>query len=250
MRLGEIANGDQAEFGKPLDGVRVLALEQMQSLPWATQPDGPSRRRDLVKVEPLTGESGRGSRPAMIDPEGRAVGPPSCATTSASGPSASTSRPTRGRELILALAPRFDVLAENFKGGTMRRFGLHYEALADVVDPRLIYLSVSGFGADGQVALRRLAGVRTDRGSDVGHLDDFRRALGDLGTTRRPGRRPRRHRHRAVRRHRRARRASPPASTPASGSTSTWRCSTPWCRSPTSSPTSGRWAWSVATSGR
>jgi formyl-CoA transferase len=148
MRLGEIANGDQAEFGKPLDGVRVLALEQMQSLPWATQLMG-RLGAEIVKVEPLTGESGRGSRPAMTDPEGRAVGATFLRNNLGKRTISVDLKADRGRELILALAPRFDVLAENFKGGTMRRFGLHYEALADV-DPRLIYLSVSGFGADGQ----------------------------------------------------------------------------------------------------
>ncbi len=37
MRVGDVANEDAAKFGKPLDGVRVLALEQMQALPYATQ---------------------------------------------------------------------------------------------------------------------------------------------------------------------------------------------------------------------
>ena len=37
MQLGDIANGDAAPNGKPLDGVRVLAAEQMQALPFATQ---------------------------------------------------------------------------------------------------------------------------------------------------------------------------------------------------------------------
>ena len=37
MRLGDIANADAQEFGKPLDGIRILAAEQMQALPYATQ---------------------------------------------------------------------------------------------------------------------------------------------------------------------------------------------------------------------
>jgi len=36
MRLGDVANAGAARFGKPLDGVRVLALEQMQALQSAT----------------------------------------------------------------------------------------------------------------------------------------------------------------------------------------------------------------------
>ena len=37
MRLGDIANADATPYGKPLDGVRILAAEQMQALPFATQ---------------------------------------------------------------------------------------------------------------------------------------------------------------------------------------------------------------------
>ena len=37
MQLGEVGNAGAAANGKPLDGVRVLALEAMQSLPYCTQ---------------------------------------------------------------------------------------------------------------------------------------------------------------------------------------------------------------------
>ena len=37
MRLGEVRNADRAKWGKPLDGVRGLAAEQMQALPYGTQ---------------------------------------------------------------------------------------------------------------------------------------------------------------------------------------------------------------------
>src|SRR3954463_8929576 len=74
MRLGEIANAAAATYGKPLDGVRVLALEQMQALPYATQLLA-RLGADIVKIEhPEHGESGRASQPAMTDPDGRAVG--------------------------------------------------------------------------------------------------------------------------------------------------------------------------------
>src|SRR3954467_4735579 len=74
MRLGDITNPDAQQHGKPLDGVRVLAAEQMQALPYATQMLA-RFGADVVKVEhPVQGESGRGSSPAMLDPEGRKVG--------------------------------------------------------------------------------------------------------------------------------------------------------------------------------
>ena len=74
MRLGETANPEAQEFGRPLDGVRILAAEQMQALPYATQLLA-RLGAEVVKVEhPVHGESGRGSSPAMTDPEGRTVG--------------------------------------------------------------------------------------------------------------------------------------------------------------------------------
>src|ERR1700682_2112026 len=74
VRLGDVANEDARAFGKPLDGVRVLAAEQMQALPYATQMLA-RLGADVVKVEhPEHGESGRASTPAMLDPNGAEVG--------------------------------------------------------------------------------------------------------------------------------------------------------------------------------
>ena len=74
MKIGDIAHPERSHFGKPLDGVRVLALEQQQALPYATQLMA-RLGADVVKVElPGDGESGRTTLPAMEDPWGRAVG--------------------------------------------------------------------------------------------------------------------------------------------------------------------------------
>ena len=54
----------------------------------------------------------------------------------------------QGRKLFLRLVPNFDVVAENFKAGTMERLGLGYEDVA-AVHPGVIYVSVSGFGHEG-----------------------------------------------------------------------------------------------------
>ena len=74
MRLGEVANEAALANGKPLDGVRILALEQMQALPFATQLLA-RLGADVIKVEhPIDGDLGRGAMPAMADPQGRRVG--------------------------------------------------------------------------------------------------------------------------------------------------------------------------------
>lgn len=58
----------------------------------------------------------------------------------------------RGQELILELASKADVLVENFKVGDLARYGLDYASLAPV-NPRLVYLSITGFGQTGPRAM-------------------------------------------------------------------------------------------------
>ena len=59
MRLGDTANDQARQFGRPLDGVRVLALEQMQALPFATQLMA-RLGAEVIKVEQVgRGDAGR-----------------------------------------------------------------------------------------------------------------------------------------------------------------------------------------------
>jgi crotonobetainyl-CoA:carnitine CoA-transferase CaiB-like acyl-CoA transferase len=123
----------------------VLAAEQMQALPYATQLLA-RLGADVVKVEhPIHGESGRGARPAMIDPEGREVGATFLRNNLNKRSVGIDLKAPAGRDLFLALAPHFDVVAENFKPGTMDRMGLGYRDVA-AVHPSVVYLSISGFG--------------------------------------------------------------------------------------------------------
>jgi crotonobetainyl-CoA:carnitine CoA-transferase CaiB-like acyl-CoA transferase len=145
VQLGDIANEGALPFGKPLDGVRVLAAEQMQALPFATQLLA-RLGADVVKVEhPVHGESGRASSPAMLDPEGRKVGATYLRNNFGKRSVGIDLKSLEGRELFLALVPHFDVIAENFKPGTMDRMGLGYADIAKH-HPRAVYVSISGFG--------------------------------------------------------------------------------------------------------
>lgn len=54
----------------------------------------------------------------------------------------------RGREVLLDLAKRCDVLVENFRAGTLDRLGVGYEQLR-AVNSRLVYCAITGFGTDG-----------------------------------------------------------------------------------------------------
>src|SRR3954468_23801037 len=145
VRLGDTANEGARAYGKPLDGVRVLAAEQMQALPYATQMLA-RLGADVVKVEhPEHGESGRASTPAMGDPAGRNVGATYLRNNFNKRSIGIDLKAPEGRELFLALVPHFDVIAENFKPGTMDRMGLGYADIAPRY-PQTVYVSISGFG--------------------------------------------------------------------------------------------------------
>ncbi|MET0826353.1 MAG: CaiB/BaiF CoA-transferase family protein [Acidimicrobiales bacterium] len=145
MRLGDVVPGEGPDNGKPLDGIRVLAAEQMQALPYATQLLG-RLGAEIVKVEhPVHGESGRGATPAMEDPLGRTVGATFLRNNLSKKSVGLDLKAPAGKQLVLDLVPQFDVVAENFKAGTMDRLGLGYEDVR-AVHSGVIYVSVSGFG--------------------------------------------------------------------------------------------------------
>ncbi|CAM8628862.1 CaiB Predicted acyl-CoA transferases/carnitine dehydratase [Acidimicrobiia bacterium] len=145
MKLGDTANADALPFGKPLEGVRVLALEQMQALPYATQLLT-RLGAEVIKVESVKGgDLGRGSQPSITDPDGRTVGATFLRNNLGKRSICVDLKSTEGKQLILDLAPKFDIVAENFKGGALSRMGLGYDDIA-AVHPAVVYLSVSGFG--------------------------------------------------------------------------------------------------------
>ena len=78
-------------------------------------------------------------------------------------------RDKRGRELIKTLVAKFDVLIENFKPGTMERWGLGYEDLKDI-NPGLIMVRISGFGQTGPYSHKPGYGVVCEAVSGMRHL--------------------------------------------------------------------------------
>jgi len=62
-------------------------------------------------------------------------------------------RKPKGRALLLAMLPRFDVLVENFRTGTMDRWGLDTATLHRA-NPRLVVVRLTGFGQTGPYAAR------------------------------------------------------------------------------------------------
>ena len=138
-------SNDSKDQPLPLEGIRVLAIEQMQAIPMATQLLT-HLGAEVVKVEhPVHGESGRTSAPQLPDSDGNLVGSTYIRNNLNKKSVGIDLKHPRAVELITGLVPKFDVVAENFKAGTMERLGLGYDVLA-AANPALVYVSVSGFG--------------------------------------------------------------------------------------------------------
>jgi crotonobetainyl-CoA:carnitine CoA-transferase CaiB-like acyl-CoA transferase len=133
----------------PLAGVRILALEQMQALPNATQLLA-RFGADVIKVEaPDRGDSGRAAQPAaVVNPGDAPVGATFLRNNSGKRSIAIDLKSDAGRKLVLDLARHVDVVAENLGPGRAQRLGLAYDDVR-AANEAIVYLSISGFGAAG-----------------------------------------------------------------------------------------------------
>lgn len=129
----------------PLGRLRVLDLGQFLAGPYCSQLLA-DMGADVTKIEPPgRGEQGR----TMM---GQAVTGPDTAFFIAVNRNKKSMtldlKTAEGREVFRRLVARADVLVENFRPGVTARLGIDYESLK-VVNPALIYLSISGFGQFG-----------------------------------------------------------------------------------------------------
>lgn len=137
----------QGALESPLAGLRVLDLSRVLAGPFAGRMLC-DLGADVVKVEPPEGDVTRswgkvvGGVPGYYHQQ-NAGKRNICVDLRAPG----------GRELLLALAHEADILIENFRPDVMPRLGLGYETLK-AVNPRLIMLSISGFGQGGPESKR------------------------------------------------------------------------------------------------
>lgn len=158
--------------GKSLDGVRVLDLSRVLAGPLCTQMLA-DHGADVIKIESPAGD------------DTRWLGPP----FDASGDAAYFSAVNRGKRaigldlagaegkaLLFSLLEHSDVLVENFIPGTMKRWGLDYQRDLAERFPRLIFCSISGFGADGPMGglpgydavLQAICGLMSINGEPAG----------------------------------------------------------------------------------
>lgn len=129
----------------PLDGLRIIDCSRIVAGPFATQIFS-DYGAEVIKIEqPRVGDDSRHWTPPTA-PDGQATY--FFAVNRGKQSVTIDLKHPRGKALLVELARRGDVLVENFTPGTMDRLGLGSPTLR-AVNPRLVYCSISGFGATG-----------------------------------------------------------------------------------------------------
>ena len=135
----------------PYRGIRVLDLSRVLAGPWAAQMLG-DLGADVIKVErPGVGDDSRMFGPPFFkDREGRDTARSAMFQSANRNKRAITLNIAKpeGQALLKRLAAKADVLIENYKVGTLARYGLGYEDLKEI-NPGLIYCSITGYGQTG-----------------------------------------------------------------------------------------------------
>ncbi|MFC0556341.1 CaiB/BaiF CoA transferase family protein [Planotetraspora thailandica] len=130
----------------PLSGVVVLDLSRALAGPHGAQMLGDLGAR-VIKVEQPSGDESRGWGPPFVGPE-HDISTYFLAANRNKQSITVDMKSAEGRELIERLVRQSDVLIENFRTGVLDRLGFSVERLHEL-NPRLIILSITGFGHDG-----------------------------------------------------------------------------------------------------
>jgi crotonobetainyl-CoA:carnitine CoA-transferase CaiB-like acyl-CoA transferase len=131
----------------PLVGIRVVDLTQAMAAPFCTM-NLADLGADVIKVEPPAGEDMRRGSAGRSGHSGTFL----TLNRGKRGITLDLKQPS-GVEVMHRLVRTADVFVQNYRPGAARRLGVDYDTLA-ALDPRLIYCSISGFGATGPYAAR------------------------------------------------------------------------------------------------
>ncbi|MFH1479702.1 MAG: CaiB/BaiF CoA-transferase family protein [Pseudomonadota bacterium] len=130
----------------PLEGIKVLSFARVLSGPYAAMLLA-DLGADVIKIEDhLKGDMARNNGPFIQDLSSYFL-----SVNRGKRSFTLNLRHEKGKELIHRLIQKVDILVENFRPGVMKKMGFDYEA-ARKINPRLVYVSVSGFGQNGPYA--------------------------------------------------------------------------------------------------
>jgi crotonobetainyl-CoA:carnitine CoA-transferase CaiB-like acyl-CoA transferase len=138
----------------PLAGVRVVELARILAGPWIGQTLA-DLGAEVIKVESPDGDDTRRWGPPFVATADGTPGDAAyfhCCNRGKQSVVADFGTPD-GRDFVRRMIIDADVLIENFKVGSLKKYGLDYASLHEL-NPRLIYCSVTGFGQDGPYAER------------------------------------------------------------------------------------------------
>ena len=157
-----------------LEGLKVIDLSRVLGGPYCSQALA-DHGAEVIKLEPLSGDETRGWGPPF---EGADASYFRGVNRNKQGIAVDLSRP-EGIELLMCLLEGADVLIENFKPGTLKRWGIDYSEVLSLRFPGLIHCAISGFGGDGPLgglpgydaAIQAMAGLMSVNGeADSGPL--------------------------------------------------------------------------------
>jgi len=134
---------------RPLEGIKILDLSRVLAAPLGTMILG-EMGATIWKVEqPGQGDETRINHPFIKGESGYYF-------VANRGKQSMTLnlKMKEAQDIVRDLARQADVVVENYKVGTLKRFGLDYESLK-AINPKLVYVSLTGFGQDGPYAERR-----------------------------------------------------------------------------------------------
>src|SRR2546423_379197 len=134
---------------KPLEGITILDLSRVLACRFASMILAELGAR-VIKVE----QPGAGDEARTFEPQFARDSAYYFACNRSKESITVNLRADDGRKLIRELAQKADVLVENFPVGTLGRYGLDFAALS-ALNPRLIYVSCTGFGQTGPYGNKR-----------------------------------------------------------------------------------------------
>jgi crotonobetainyl-CoA:carnitine CoA-transferase CaiB-like acyl-CoA transferase len=133
-----------------LSGYRVLDCSIAMAGPFAAQRLG-DLGADVIKVEPVTGEWQRHA--AAGGAGGNRINVSFLSLNRNKRSLAVDLKSAAGKELLTKLVASSDVFLQNYRPGVAARLGVDYETLR-AINPKLVYVSISGYGEDGPYAQR------------------------------------------------------------------------------------------------
>lgn len=145
--------------GKPLEGIRILAIETQVAGPYCTMMLSDAGA-EVIKIEsPGRGDASREPGPILKNDKGETISGYFMRWNRDKKSLTLNLKSEEGIDIFKELIAKSDVILENLKPGFLKSIGFSYEEISKI-NPRIIHASISGFGVD-----ERYSGPYTNHGA-------------------------------------------------------------------------------------